>query len=296
MSSEAKKIDAAIARRRAKLETTAREDDVLRIGEAVDFAAMLPSWVRAYDALDETSKRAWDERVRRVNVGSATPEDVRLQDLALDALNRGLELPVETRAMPGSELPRSRRAWHPDAIDNPQRAVAMGVPPLIADEIARGDGRDTKSTRACDRVGYDYLILVLIGERGCGKTYAAARWLWKTDHDRFVPYAMRRRVQPRRFLEAPALAEVEFADRARVGECTALVLDDLGTEKDFLRQDLARLLVARYRNGLPTVVTTNASQADVGEYYGLRFIDRMREVGKFLVVSNDARDSMRGRK
>jgi DNA replication protein DnaC len=87
---------------------------------------------------------------------------------------------------------------------------------------------------------------------------------------------------------------VPFDERTAVGYSVGLVVDDAGTEKDFLVNDLAALFVARYKNALPTVITTNLSTVEFGERYGMRFVDRMREVGKFLVVSNDASDSLRG--
>lgn len=294
MSKAARDMDAAIKKRRETLTKREAPAEHAPISTTLDDLIGEP-WMKRLADLEATAGAAWDERNRRISAGTATPEDTRVHQLARLALQSGSPLPIEATRMPGPELPRSQRTWHPEAMDSPQRAVQYGIPPLIAEEIARGGGYDTKSTRACARVGTDYLILVLIGAWGCGKTYAAAKWLWQTDHARYVPLAIRRRVLQRRLLEAPALADIEFADRPKLGEAVALVIDDLGTEKDFLQQDIARLLVTRYRNGLPTVCTTNMSEVDLVKMYGTRFADRMREVGRFLVVSNDVRDSLRGR-
>lgn len=295
MSDEAKRLNEIVQQRKARL--TRSDPKPISLGVDLVVDDIVSPWMRRLSELDDDAGRAWDERDRRIRVGSATPEDLRVHQLAEQALRSGAPFPPEASRMPGPELPRSKRTWHPEALDNPQRAVAMGIPPLIAEEIARGDGRETRSTRACARVGFDYLILVLIGERGCGKTYAAARWLWQTDHARFIPFAMKKRVRPRRFLEAHAIQDVPYdgGERAALGDTVGLVIDDLGVERDAFRPDVARLLVQRYRNGLPTVVTTNLSQQEIVANYGMRIDDRLAEVGRFVVVSNDPRDSLRRR-
>lgn len=258
-----------------------------------DFTSAIPHWVSRFEKLDETSHAAWDERLRRIAAGTATSEDWRVQEAARRALETGSTFPAEAMRMPGPELDLDERTWHPEAPTNPERAVSIGIPPLIAGRIARNETRETRSTRACSRVGRDYLILVLIGDVGCGKTYAAAHWLWTAKH--VAPSSIRRRVKPRRFIESAMLTEIPFAQRAELGEAIALVVDDCGAEKDFLRQDLATIFVQRYSNALPTVLTTNLSEPDFVAMYGGRFADRMKEVGRFVTVSNSAEDSLRGK-
>jgi hypothetical protein len=225
--------------------------------------------------------------------GTATEDDIEVQAAAREALGAGRALPLRARKMPGPPLSHSARSWRADQPSPAELATRLGIPPLIAERITAGDSFDTKSTRACARVNRDYLILVLIGERGCGKTFAAAQWLWREQH-RAPPTIPRNKLKPRRFVEAVSYADVPFDERTAVGYSVGLVVDDAGTEKDFLVNDLAALFVARYKNALPTVITTNLSTVEFGERYGMRFVDRMREVGKFLVVSNDASDSLRG--
>ena len=192
-----------------------------------------------------------------------------------------------------SALPKRSGHWRSAFLDTEERAVSVGVPPLIAKSIVAGEKFDTRSTRACGRVGIDYMILVLIGERGCGKSYAAADWLWSSERD--VPSTLERKATPRRFLEAPSLVEIEYEDRPKLGLATALVVDDAGTEKDFLINDLAGIFIQRYRNALPTVITTNLSAVEFSERYGMRFASRMKEIGRFVTVSNSAKDDLRGR-
>lgn len=65
---------------------------------------------------------------------------------------------------------------------------------------------------------------------------------------------------------------------------TVLLIDDLGVEpnsyNDFgdKRYPLAELLLARYRQNATTVIATNCSMAQLGELYGDRVQDRMREM------------------
>jgi hypothetical protein len=270
------------------------DDDGPRQLSAARFLALIPSWAQKVAALDEASGAAWDERVRRMNAGVATDEDLRIHALAERALQTGERMPSEARRMP-LQPPLSKRqsTWRPAELDTVERAMGAGVPPLIAERIIEGRVRDTRSTRACRRVGRDYTILVLIGDRGCGKSYAAADWLWSARHA--VPYGLERKVTARRFIEAPALAAVEFADRPALGLAAGLAIDDAGTEKDFLIAEWADIFIARYKNKLATVITTNMNQADFCDRYGGRFADRMKEVGAFRVVSNSPEDSLRGR-
>jgi hypothetical protein len=258
-------------------------------------AGLVPSWALNLSKLSKAESAAWDERVRRIETGAATATDLRVQEAAIDALRGDRPLPPEARRMPTEPALEGRRTtWRPSTPENIEVAIGIGIPPLIAERVVLGqDITVTRSTRACAKVGTEYQILVLIGERGCGKSFAAADWLWCAESK--APPTMRAKLTPRRFLEAPLLAAVEFEDRPKLGFASVLVIDDAGTEKDFLIPDLAQLLIARYRNALPTVVTTNLSEKEFSERYGMRFADRMRETGRFVVASNDAADSLRGR-
>ncbi len=254
----------------------------------------LPDWFDRFEKLDKTSQLAWDERVRRISIGSASTEDHATQEVARIALEAGRPLPREARTMPGRELEPHERPFRSDLPDESERLARLGIPPLIADRVARKDGFATRSTRACGRVGLDYLVLVLLGVPGCGKTYAASQWLAHGKH--IPPKAFARsKIRPRRFIEAPLLADIPFEERTAIGDSVALVVDEMGGEKDFLINDLTQLLVNRYKNALETVVTSNLSEPEFIDRYGVRFADRMREVGKIVTVAVDASESLRGR-
>ncbi len=65
---------------------------------------------------------------------------------------------------------------------------------------------------------------------------------------------------------------------------TILLIDDLGVEppsyNDFgeIRYPLAELLMARYRQNATTVIATNYNLDQIGQAYGDRVLDRMKEM------------------
>lgn len=286
----------------------------LPISDALDILrSMLPSWhgaLVAYTESNPDAARAWDERVRRINLAIATAEDVRIHEYVVRALEQGRPVRIEASRMPREpalavatvESIQRCKAWRtmnhegePASLFDVERCITAGIPALIADRIVAKALDDTRSTRACARVANgEAAILVLIGERGCGKSYAAADWLWNITHR--IPSALQRKVTPRRFIEAPMLFEVPRDERVpKLGFARALVVDDAGTEHDAIVADWTGIFIQRYRNALPTIITTNLNESDFSERYGMRFADRMREVGRFVVVSNDETDSLRGR-
>ena len=73
-----------------------------------------------------------------------------------------------------------------------------------------------------------------------------------------------------------------------IQQAAALVVDDLGTEyldgKGFFLANFDALVNHRYSHRLPTVITTNL-KVDEFRKYGVRVVDRIREVGVFLSVN-----------
>lgn len=70
-----------------------------------------------------------------------------------------------------------------------------------------------------------------------------------------------------------------------------LIIDDLGTEQRILKRygneilPLTDLLLFRYENMLPTVITTNLSHSQIAEQYGPRISDRIKEMCETLVFT-----------
>jgi DNA replication protein DnaC len=89
------------------------------------------------------------------------------------------------------------------------------------------------------------------------------------------------------------------AIKDELAECAtakALVIDDAGVEDErWYSEHVATLIARRYRNALPTIVTTNLNEKDFGQRYGGRINDRLHEIGRFEIVGKSAADSLRMR-
>ena len=137
-------------------------------------------------------------------------------------------------------------------------------------------------------------VYVMSGNVGCGKTFAAHVWLldamnvkpleWKSNGIRFVTASW--------FARASRYEEDKFA---LCQSAKKLVIDDLGVEYADTKQnflvDLDELLDLRWRNGCPTLVTTNLVREDFKERYGQRIYDRSRGEDRWMSVPHE---SMRG--
>lgn len=225
--------------------------------------------------------------------------------------------PVDTAAQAQADRLARRakamagRGWERRALD-----LVTGRAERAYDETRAGVAEYLAALRAIDdgagKAGA-VTIVVLAGEKGCGKTAAAARW------------AYTRSQTAARFLRA---AEFFRSSRyARDGEARtltrdellrepALVLDDLGAEyaddRGSYRVDFDELLDRFYADRRALVITTNIAYATprqrdearrrnpeisadaptFADRYGERVTDRLRECGRW-VASSAA--SLRGR-
>src|SRR5688572_9422837 len=214
--------DPEVEREKQHREAFAEDEEREATVTLTDFERLLdarkPRWWDRLMKYDERTLKAWDERIRRFKKNIATDEDKRIHDEAVRALGNGEALSMEARRMP-REFPKKD-------LTAAQHAVSVGIPPLIAEAITDGKVKVTRSVKACERVGIDYTVLVLCGERGCGKTYAAADWLIMTQHR--VPAVLEKKVSATRFLEASLLVEVPYEERThKLGYARALVIDDM---------------------------------------------------------------------
>ncbi len=116
--------------------------------------------------------------------------------------------------------------------------------------------------------------VLLLGNVGAGKTHAAVA-LAREAHDQHLGVLFR-----------PALALLESLkpggdERAmdRATSCDLLILDDLGTQRqtDFSADRISLVLVTRYDNCLPTVVTSNLAPSDLERQVGERLWSRLFE-------------------
>lgn len=192
-----------------------------------------------------------------------------------------------------AEIERSRAEYEErkrlDAIAATRAWLLKSGVPAKDIGIAMGE-REPSETEAMVQMrrwaASDATMLVLSGEKGCGKTTAAS-WLLG---------------QPKAFgrmVTASRLVRVDVYDDAVVDEFAKsdlLVIDDLGMEfsdaKGFFMAFLDGLIDERYRQCRRTVITTNLPSEPFKARYGERIADRLRECGKFVGLTSK---SMRGR-
>lgn len=178
------------------------------------------------------------------------------------------------------------------------RLVDLGLPPKDL-ELVLGGTAYMSETQAMGEaqalLESGKVILVLSGERGCGKTTAASWWVAQA-HKGGSQYLVSTRAM---FRDASKLArQSRYDDKGMqdLERAEALVIDDLGIEYDdksgATRSFFDALINSRYANMLPTVITTNLNGQQFKARYGERVADRIREAGKFVELSDK---SMRGK-
>ena len=123
--------------------------------------------------------------------------------------------------------------------------------------------------------------LLLAGNVGTGKTTLSAA-IRMTLHYYGVPCKMFRASDfPALFLDNADLTQRQIL----WGEwCEVLLLDDIGVEQADIKfygnviQPFVKIVEERYDRRLPLVVSTNLTSAEIGERYGQRTLDRIREM------------------
>jgi DNA replication protein DnaC len=108
------------------------------------------------------------------------------------------------------------------------------------------------------------------------------------------------------FISIPSMANAFFAAKiqsddgwqqlaAKLRRVSLLVMDDFGAERksDWLQAELESLIVDRYDEKRPVVVTTNLMSDDLSARYSERILDRFRS--SMRVVTLAPPESLRGR-
>ena len=123
--------------------------------------------------------------------------------------------------------------------------------------------------------------LLLAGNVGTGKTTLSAA-IRMTLHYYGVPCKMFRASDfPALFLDNAELTQRQIL---RGEWCEVLLLDDIGVEQADIKfygnviQPFVKIVEERYDRRLPLVVSTNLTSAEIGERYGQRTLDRIREM------------------
>jgi DNA replication protein DnaC len=138
--------------------------------------------------------------------------------------------------------------------------------------------------------------LVLYGDTGTGKTFMAAaigrelaarlgrhHWpVWREVHQ----LAQRLRDEIAR-TDLPSRRERD----ALIDPNRVLILDDLGAERgsDFLAEQLETVIVRRYDDCLPLVVTTNLGPDEIKTRYGGRVYSRLFEMASIVRLTGTDR-------
>lgn len=240
-------------------------------------------------AWDEETMASYSEANARAQRGTATRPDLDLINAVNKALAEGKKLPSVASKPLGPEKEINAPA------EDIEHIIGMGIAPLIAARIARDAAHEeTPAMRAARSFYHDRIAaLIMVGDRGCGKSYAASWWLAKAPH--VTPPPMRNRTTRRRLLDCDMVGNLKD-ELQELSTSKALVIDDAGVEDErYHSEHIATLIARRYRNALPTIVTTNLNERDFGLRYGNRINDRLHEIGKFEVVGTSAKDSLRMR-
>lgn len=172
---------------------------------------------------------------------------------------------------------------------------AAGVPTRIAGRVRAGNLTETASLRAAQ--SFEGLLLLLAGDVGVGKSMAAAAWLLAA----YLPGGPGRPAEtPRKkldvlWLSAARLARYPRYDDEKMGillNANRLVIDDLFTEyadtNGSFITTLDEVINDRLGNGLPTVMTTNATGETFKARYGERIADRIREGNGFIRLAGES--------
>lgn len=171
-----------------------------------------------------------------------------------------------------------------------QRLVEAGVPKRIRRQLLSGAVDDTTAvSRMREWAASGSWCLVLSATKGAGKSFAAGLWLWDSGYGS-GPRSLKdpSRTLPRWWPASELMCLDGYGDEYRQ-VCQMhgpLVVDDLGCEygdaKGYFNQRLDRLIDARYREELPTLITTNLSAREFKDRYQERVADRIREGGVFF--------------
>ena len=123
--------------------------------------------------------------------------------------------------------------------------------------------------------------LLLAGNVGTGKTTLSAA-IRNTLNYYAVPCKMFRASDfPALFIDNAELTQRQIL---RGEWCEVLLLDDIGVEQADIKfygntiQPFVKIVEERYDRRLPLVVSTNLTSAEIGERYGQRTLDRIREM------------------
>jgi DNA replication protein DnaC len=167
----------------------------------------------------------------------------------------------------------------------------IGLPAIFRDRLA--SPQSTAAVRGASQwVNNLGTFLVLHGEHGTGKSFAAAYALYllfRKNMLRNWKYPMAWTALRAMWLSAyRATARDEFFEAARVAPL--LVLDDLGSEESTQRakKRIADIVSERYNQKLPTVLTMNEDALKLADMYDRRTADRVIGAGHSVYCGGES--------
>ena len=209
------------------------------------------------------------------------------------------EMAEDERKSREAKEERERRDAAYFAARQPEEAkclmVSVGVPRrAIGIVIEKAD--ETEAIKAASEADD---LLVLSGSPGCGKTIAAALWVWQylrdpkrwtaNDYDRQINFKGSVPI----WVTAARLSRWDRYDEEAVKALLTtrrLVVDDLGGEyldkNGFYTGLLDELVNEREANRRATIFTTNLNAKAFRDRYGERIYDRIKEGGRFIACGN----------
>lgn len=149
---------------------------------------------------------------------------------------------------------------------------AMDMTPRRTQILARVEAWEDAGEQGC---------LVLRSAPGPGKTFAAIRWAMSRARRGFDTH----------WLEAARWGGMSWDEiTTAIGlseHSSALVIDDLGqgaSDSEKCKERVRGVLIARHADGLPSLVISNATSAELESWLGSAMLDRLSAIGDMLDV------------
>lgn len=165
------------------------------------------------------------------------------------------------------------------------RRMGFPEPNMLNWTFANDDLTNEKITKAAQRYVDNFEVfrksgkgLLLHGTTGTGKTYAACE-IANALIDQGYPVIVINFSRALNTLQG-TFEKQEYIDS--LNDFALLVIDDLGVERDtaYAKEQVYNIIDARYRTGLPMIITTNLSMEKIknpGDIEGQRIYDRILE-------------------
>jgi len=187
---------------------------------------------------------------------------------------------IEKRERILEELHKSRTA----SVNGPNSLSSAGVPPKALEVAENAMATQAEAKVRKFMVGGDS-FLVLAGNPGCGKTVAAAVAAKEATKEGLRVVFVRALDANRIGLFGEDLKTINSWASAGL-----LIVDDLGTEvpNAVWLQNLGDLVDRRYERQAKTILTTNLKIDQLKQLYGVRVMDRLKELGAYFWAGNDS--------